>query len=102
MVYGVAESASERLDPARAAPYLADRALLFNAETVPGIRGPNPLRDLNWDEEFPEIGEGRTVGIRRVCCLSVYLPDRPGRYCGHCPLPTHEEHVALHAQRTSS
>jgi ferric iron reductase protein FhuF len=99
MVYSVAESASECLDPARAAPYLADRALLFDAETVPGIRGPNPLRDLNWDEEFPEIGEGRTVGIRRVCCLSVYLPDRPGRYCGNCPLPTHAERVALHAQR---
>jgi ferric iron reductase protein FhuF len=91
----VSNAADEYLGPERAAPFVEDRIALFSADTLPGVPGPNPLRDLiEWDayvaDDFP-----RGVERRRICCMTYMLSDRLGRLCSNCPFLSVDERVAM-------
>ncbi len=95
----IGDSAEAYLDPAAAAPYVADSRALLDAAELPGLRGPNPLRNkLDWtvhDDGRPP----HSVQLRRMCCLIFYLGDRYGRLCENCPHLPVDERVALIRER---
>jgi hypothetical protein len=89
------EAASRRLPVEAAVPFVAEGEALLRAETLPGIPGPNPLRDrLDWvpvgEPDFP-LG----VQTRRYCCTTYVLPERDGLLCGNCDFLPLEERIAL-------
>jgi hypothetical protein len=91
----ISDLAEAHLDAAAARPYVADRHALLGAATLPGLPGPNPLRDkIDWcpveDDGHPE-----TVQTRRHCCITFLLEDRFGRLCGNCPYLSLEDRTAL-------
>jgi hypothetical protein len=95
----VSDSAEEYLEPVEAAPFVAERRALLEAERLPGIPGPNPLRgQLEW---VPVGGTGypRAVQTRHRCCLTYLLPDRNGQLCQNCPYLPLEDRVALIRER---
>jgi hypothetical protein len=93
------ETAVEFLDPARAAPYVADCRALLEAEALPGLAGPNPLRGrVEW---LPYDGDEPPQGIqtRQLCCLVYQHTDRGGRLCQTCPLLPLPDRAALVRER---
>jgi ferric iron reductase protein FhuF len=91
----VSDGAEEYLGASAARPFVADREALLGAETLPGVVGPNPLRDkLTW---VPVAGDGypRAVQTRRHCCLTFVLEDRLAELCENCPYLPLEDRVAL-------
>ena len=95
----VSDAAGEYLPPERARPFLEDRVALLEAETLPGLPGPNPMRNLlAWEPaEAPELPHG--LQTRRVCCLIYLVPDRYGRLCQNCNLLPAPDRVALIQER---
>ena len=80
----LADDAEELLPAEERAPYVGDRAALFGAAHLPGVSGPNPMRDaIAW---FPVDGYPfPSVATRRLCCLSYLLAMRDGALCSSCP-----------------
>jgi hypothetical protein len=95
----LSDAAEEYLGEAEARPFVADRHALLEADTLPGIVGPNPMRGLlTWiPGDLPEVPSG--VMTRRVCCLSFYMPDRLGRLCQDCEFLPLDERIALVRER---
>lgn len=96
----LADAAEEYLTPEEARPFLVDRQALFEAPGLPGVPGPNPLRDT-LDYVPHECGGGfpETVQTRRMCCLNYLLGLRSGRLCQNCPHLSVEDRVALVRER---
>jgi len=99
MVAFVADQAVALLDPTEAAPFVEDADALLNADVVPGIAGPNPMRGLiEWvpvdEPDFP-----RGVQLRPHCCITYVLPVRTGLLCGNCPFLPLEDRIALTRER---
>ena len=68
-----------------------DRDLALTGETLPGIPGPNPMRDLLFWE--PSNETGHRIEVRRVCCANFVVPGRPDVYCRNCGLITPSERL---------
>jgi hypothetical protein len=81
--------------PAEAEPFLAECAAVLGAATLPGVPGPNPLRDqLEWvPVDEPDYPFG--VQTRRHCCMTYLLAERAGFLCGNCPFLPLEDRIAL-------
>ncbi|HEU5159074.1 MAG TPA: hypothetical protein VFU43_18910 [Streptosporangiaceae bacterium] len=90
----VSDLAEQHLDPAAARPYVDDRRALLEAAALPGVPGPNPLRDkVDW---HPVPGsDPEAVQTRRHCCITFLLEDRFGRLCNNCPYLAVEDRAAL-------
>jgi ferric iron reductase protein FhuF len=96
----ILEAAGEYLDPAEAAPIIAECRALLDAPTLPGLPGNgNPLSGkLDWE---PGDGKGfpGLVQTRKLCCLTYLLGDRLGRLCQNCPYLSLAERIALVRER---
>jgi ferric iron reductase protein FhuF len=85
---GLETAAAEHLDAESATRFIETSQAALTALSLPGITGPNPLSgQVRWQDvglaEFPH-----GLMIRRICCVSLALPDRAGQiYCGACPIP---------------
>jgi hypothetical protein len=99
MVAFVADQAVALLDPTEAAPFVEDADALLNADRVPGVAGPNPMRGLiEWiPVDEPDFHRG--VQLRPHCCITYVLPVRTGLLCGNCPFLPLEERIALTRER---
>ena len=72
--------------------WAADRERLLFGETLPGIEGENPMRDLlGWDDFRDDPLFPRLLQVRTVCCVNYIVPGRNPRYCRTCGLLTPEE-----------
>jgi ferric iron reductase protein FhuF len=94
-VGGLETAAAERLDEPHATPFIETCQAALTAQALPGIPGLNPLLgQVRWQEvdraDFPH-----GLMIRRICCVSLTLPDRLGQTCGACPIPPLEQLIAL-------
>jgi ferric iron reductase protein FhuF len=92
---GLETAAVERLDAEAARPFIDTCQAALTAQALPGIVGPNPLLgQVRWQDvgraDFPH-----GLMIRRICCVSLALPDRRGQTCGACPIPPTEQLIAL-------
>jgi ferric iron reductase protein FhuF len=87
--------AYRHLGPAEAEPFLAECAAVLGAPTLPGVPGPNPLRDeLEWvPVDEPDYPSG--VQTRRHCCTTYHLAERAGYLCGNCPFLPLENRIEL-------
>jgi hypothetical protein len=99
MVAFVADQAVALLGPTEAAPFVEDADALLNADGIPGVAGPNPMRGLiEWipvdEPDFP-----RGVQLRPHCCITYVLPVRTGLLCGNCPFLPLEDRIALTRER---
>ena len=79
--------------PAAFAAASADREQLLFANTVPGIAGPNPMRDLLYWE--PAGDRVHQIQVRRVCCANFVVPGRTQGYCRNCDLITEERRLVM-------
>ncbi len=95
----ISDAADEYLDAEAARPYVADRVAAFEAESLPGVAGPNPLRGrVEWHAyDAPDFPHG--VEVRKHCCMTYLLPDRLGRLCSNCGFLPLEDRVALIRER---
>jgi hypothetical protein len=95
----VSDAAEEYLNSGRARAYVEDRIAVLQADALPGVAGPNPMRGLiEWlPTGAPEYPNG--VQTRKVCCVTYMLPDRLGRLCQNCSLLSAEDRVALMRER---
>lgn len=93
------DAAVEYLDPAGAAPFVADCRVLLTSDALPGLAGPNPLRGrvewLPYDGGEPRNG----IQTRHLCCLVYLHTDRHGRLCQNCPLLPLPDRAALVRER---
>jgi ferric iron reductase protein FhuF len=92
---GLETAAAEHIDAQDARAFIELCQAALTSEELPGIPGPNPLLgQVRWQDigrdDFPH-----GLMIRRVCCISVMLPDRLGRPCGACPLPPVHQLIGL-------
>jgi hypothetical protein len=85
------ENAMDGRDAAVFARAVEDRELALTDENLPGVGGPNPMRDLLFWE--PSNEEGHRVEVRRVCCANFVVPGRPDVYCRNCGLITPAERL---------
>jgi hypothetical protein len=95
----ISDAAEEYLGPIEAQPFIIERRALLEAESLPGLAGPNPLRgQLDW---VPVAGSGNPAAVqtRRMCCLTYLLRDRHGRLCQNCPYLPVADRVALIRER---
>ena len=79
--------------PAAFAAASADREQLLFATDLPGITGPNPMRDLLYWE--PAGDRLHQIQVRRVCCANFVVPGRTQGYCRNCDLITEERRVVM-------
>ena len=87
------EYAIEGRTPAAFAAASADREQLLFAKTLPGIAGPNPMRELlYWEPAGDRIHQ---VQVRRVCCANFVVPGRTQGYCRNCDLITEERRLVM-------
>lgn len=70
-----------------------DRAALLEAVELPGVTGPNPLRDPVRYECLDEPGLPPRVQVRRTCCLKDRIPGKPP--CYSCPRISRDERIRL-------
>ena len=90
----IAESAVRRLDPERAAMFVADRDDILERDHLPGVQGVNPLRhEVKW-----EPAAERSFLVRSLCCICFTIGDRLGRYCPTCPLISLDELAARQSE----
>ena len=89
----VFEYSLEGPDPEAFARAKADREQLLFASELPGIAGPNPMRDqLYWER----AGDGiHQIQVRRVCCANFVVPGRTQGYCRNCDLITEERRLVM-------
>jgi len=72
--------------------YAADREMLLFADALPGIEGPNPLKDLlSWDDFSDDPRFPRPRQVRNVCCANYVVPGRDPRYCRTCGLVSQDQ-----------
>jgi hypothetical protein len=89
----VFEYAIDGPDPEAFVRARADREQLLFATEVPGIAGPNPLKDqLYWEPARDRIHQ---IQVRRVCCANFVVPGRTQGYCRNCDLITEERRLAM-------
>jgi hypothetical protein len=95
----LSDAADEYLEAEDARPILADRVAVLEADSLPGVSGPNPLRGrLDWTPyDTPDFPHG--VQVRQHCCMTYLLPDRLGRLCSNCGFLPLEDRVALIRER---
>jgi ferric iron reductase protein FhuF len=86
------ENAMDGRDAEVFARAVEDRDLALAGETLPGVPGANPMRDLLFWE--PSNEPGHRVEVRRVCCANFVVPGRPDVYCRNCGLITPAERLA--------
>ena len=79
--------------PAAFAAASADREQLLFATDLPGITGPNPMRDLLYWE--PAGDRMHQIQVRRVCCANFVVPGRTQGYCRNCDLITEERRLVM-------
>jgi hypothetical protein len=79
--------------PAAFAAASDDREQLLFANTVPGVAGPNPMRDLLYWE--PAGDAVHQIQVRRVCCANFVVPGRTQGYCRNCDLITEERRLVM-------
>jgi len=79
--------------PAAFAAASADREQLLFANALPGIAGPNPMRDLLYWE--PAGDRVHQIQVRRVCCANFVVPGRTQGYCRNCDLITEERRLVM-------
>jgi ferric iron reductase protein FhuF len=84
----VYEYAIEGRTPAAFARASDDREQLLFAGALPGIAGPNPMRDLLYWE--PAGDSLHQIQVRRVCCANFVVPGRTQGYCRNCDLISQE------------
>ena len=71
----------------------ADREQLLFAKELPGMAGPNPMRDLlYWEPAGDRIHQ---IQVRRVCCANFVVPGRTHGYCRNCDLITEERRLVM-------
>jgi hypothetical protein len=97
-VGGLSSAAEEHLTAAVAAPYVTDCRTLLEGVALPGVDGPNPLRDRVTWEPVPSDPHLR-VPTRQLCCLNYLLPERDGMLCQNCPCLPPEDRAALASER---
>ena len=97
----VFEYSIEGPDPEAFARAKADREQLLFATELPGIAGPNPMRDLlYWEPAGDSIHQ---IQVRRVCCANFVVPGRTQGYCRNCDLIPEERRLAMwHEYRGAS
>jgi ferric iron reductase protein FhuF len=89
----VFEYSIEGPDPQAFARAKADREQLLFASELPGIAGPNPMRDLlYWEPASDPIHQ---IQVRRVCCANFVVPGRTQGYCRNCDLITEERRLVM-------
>jgi hypothetical protein len=95
----LSDAADEYLGAEEARSILADRVAVLEADSLPGVPGPNPLRGrLDWIPcDAPDFPHG--VHVRQHCCMTYLLPDRLGRLCANCGFLPLEDRVALIRER---
>ncbi len=87
------EYAIEGRTPAVFASASGDREQLLFADTLPGIAGPNPMRDqLYWEPAGDRVHQ---IQVRRVCCANFVVPGRTQGYCRNCDLITEERRLVM-------
>ena len=95
------EHARPHFDDAAWASIAGDLAVI-DADSVPGIEGPNPMQGLFEWEDFNDPEIPGPVRLRRVCCVNYIIPGRgsvrSGGYCISCGLLSAEERHRLHRQ----
>jgi len=91
----IADVAVWHLAPEDAAPIVAESEALFDAETLPGVAGPNPLKGLVRRDPVDGPDFPRGIQLRRHCCITYQLPSRTGRLCFNCPFLPLDERIAL-------
>ena len=70
----------------------ADRELMLFGDTLPGIEGKNPMKDLlAWDDFSDDPRFPRPRQVRTVCCANYVVPGRNPRYCRTCGLVSQEQ-----------
>jgi len=79
--------------PAAFAAASADREQLLFADTLPGVAGPNPMRELLYWE--PAGDRVHQIQVRRVCCANFVVPGRTQGYCRNCDLITVEQRLLM-------
>ena len=90
-VDGLYESAIDGPDAALFARAASDRELMLFGEALPGVAGPNPLRDeLYWE---PSSEPAHRIQVRKVCCANFVVPGRTQVYCRNCDLITPAERL---------
>jgi ferric iron reductase protein FhuF len=89
----VYEYAIEGRTPAAFARASDDREQLLFASALPGIAGPNPMRDLLYWE--PAGDRVHQIQVRRVCCANFVVPGRTQGYCRNCDLITEERRLVM-------
>jgi ferric iron reductase protein FhuF len=77
---------------ARAEP---DRRVMLFGDRVPGIDGPNPLRDLLYWEAADGPEAGHRIQVRRVCCANFIVPGRTQGYCRNCDIITPQQRTRM-------
>jgi ferric iron reductase protein FhuF len=85
------ENAIDGPDAAVFARTTSDRDLALDGERLPGVAGPNPMKDLLFWE--PSSEDGHRIEVRRVCCANFVVPGRPDVYCRNCGLITPAERL---------
>lgn len=90
----VMDAAIEYLEPAAAAPIVAECRALLDADSLPGFVG-NPLRGLLEWQPF----DGAGIQTRHLCCLLYLHTDRDGRLCQNCPFLPLPDRAALIRER---
>lgn len=89
----VYEYAIEGPTPAAFARASDDREQLLFADALPGIAGPNPMRDLlYWEPARDRIHQ---IQVRRVCCANFVVPGRTQGYCRNCDLISEERRLVM-------
>ena len=91
-VDGLYENAIDGPDAGVFAHAAADRELMLFGDSLPGVAGPNPMRDVLFWEPYHE-GAHR-IQVRRVCCANFVVPGRTQVYCRNCGLITPAERLA--------
>jgi ferric iron reductase protein FhuF len=85
------ENAMDGRDAQVFARAIVDRDLVLDGERLPGVAGPNPMKDLLiWE---PSDEDGHRIEVRRVCCANFVVPGRPDVYCRNCGLITPAERL---------
>jgi hypothetical protein len=76
--------------------HAADRERILFGDTLPGVEGANPLKQLlAWDDfrDDPRMPQ-RLLQVRTVCCFNYVIPGRPDKYCRTCGLISEAERRA--------
>lgn len=92
------DSAAEYVEPALAAPIVAECEAVLAVDRLPGIDA-NPISGrIEWPTVTVD-GQQCSAQTRKLCCLSYLHGSRFGRLCQNCPYLPPEERVQLTRER---